>query len=399
MRSSRKSDLCIRYMIAVAASAAGRNAYFIIVAWLAVDLADGPSFIAILLAAGSIAELLTTNLGGMIVDRYERRMICLVCDFLRITLMILTLVGLPMFDPHAMLGISWTLYAIIDRTYLTTLQAVIPTLGPSDQLVRNNSISYINMQAGNLIAAVIAGALLVLMPRSGVLLLPVCCFAMSFLAMTSRDFSGLHSSAAATKITGIVGRDALPTALPSSALRRLTFVYGLMYAMGMLVSVLASTLVFKQLAGRALDFGYLEAAWAVGSILGCIAFWSRAARTPEQAGLLLISGCALSIFLMFGEIRLALLQFAILGVTYNISRLKVDVHIQRLIPVQELGRCRAQIHTICVGVGLLTYGFIAAVGNKTEPKTIFGLFGLLMVATALLVSMKRSAGARASRES
>ncbi|WP_413708584.1 MFS transporter [Rhizobium sp. Rhizsp82] len=393
-----KSDLCIRYMTAVAASAAGRNGYFIIVAYLAVDLADGPSFIAILLAAGSIAEFLTTNLGGMIVDRYERRLICLVCDFLRITLMISTLFGLSTFDPHPVLGISWILYAIIDRTYLTTLQAVIPTLGPSSQLVRNNSISYINMQAGNLIAAVVAGALLILVPQSVVLLLPVCCFVTSFLAMFSGDFSGLYSSAAATKITSIVGRDALPTALPSNELRLLAFVYGLMYAMGMLVSVLASTLVLKELAGTALDFGFLEAAWAVGSILGCVVFWAGPARTPEQIGLLLISGCLLSIFLMFGYLHLAILQFTVLGVTYNISRLKVDVHIQRLIPLQELGRCRAQVHTICVGVGLLTYGSIAAIGNNAEPKTIFGFFGLLMVATALLVSMKGSAAARASRE-
>jgi MFS family permease len=399
MSSLRKSDLCIRYMTAVAASAAGRNAYFIIVAWFAVDLADGPSFIAILLAAGSLAELLTTNLGGMIVDRYERRMICLVCDFLRITLMISTLVGLSMFDPRAVLGISWTLYAIIDRTYLTTLQAVIPTLGPPNHLVRNNSISYINMQAGNLIAAVIAGALLVLVSQSAVWLLPVCCYAVSFVAMSSRNFNGLSNGAGPARITSIVGRDALPTALPSNALRLLAIVYAVMYAMGMLVSVLASTFVLKQLAGRALDFGYLEAAWAAGSILGCVAFWSRAARTPAQAGLLFISGCVLSIFLMFGELRLALLQFAVLGVTYNISRLKVDVHVQRLIPLQELGRCRAQIHTICVGVGLLTYGLIAAVGNDAEPKTIFGSFGLLMVATALLVSMKGSAVSRAPRGS
>ncbi|MGV2102885.1 MFS transporter [Rhizobium sp. 21-4511-3d] len=398
MSNLRKSDIWMRYMAAVSASAAGRNAYFVIVAWLAVDPADGPSVIAILLAAGSIAELLTTNLGGIIVDRYERRMICLVCDFLRIILMILTLLGLSLFDVRAVLCISWVLYAILDRTYLTTLHAIIPTLGPPDSLVRNNSISYISMQAGNLIAAVAAGAFLVLVSHSAVLLLPACCFAVSLMAMSKKDFESTYSGTAATKVARVMSRNALPTTLPSSALRLLAVVYALIYAMGMLVSVLASTLVLKQLAGTALDFGFLEAAWAVGSILGCVVFWAGPARTPEQVGLLLISGWLLSIFLMFGYLHLAILQFTVLGVTYNISRLKVDVHIQRLIPLQELGRCRAQVHTICVGVGLLTYGSIAAIGNNAEPKTIFGLFGLLMVATALLVSVKGSAAARASRE-
>ena len=93
-------------MTSVGASATGRNAYFVIVAWMGVDISNGPAFVAILLAAGSVAEFLTTNLGGIIADRYERKLVCLVCDGLRMILIALTILGLCLLNPLAVLTVS-----------------------------------------------------------------------------------------------------------------------------------------------------------------------------------------------------------------------------------------------------------------------------------------------------
>lgn len=82
------------YLLCVTASAVGRNIYFIVVAWLMMKYTADPSAIAMLLAAGSCAEFLTTNLGGVVTDRYRPQLTCLVCDGLRILTMAAATAGM-----------------------------------------------------------------------------------------------------------------------------------------------------------------------------------------------------------------------------------------------------------------------------------------------------------------
>jgi len=381
-------------MTSVGASATGRNAYFVIVAWMGVDISNGPAFVAILLAAGSVAEFLTTNLGGIIADRYERKLVCLVCDGLRMILMALTILGLCLLNPLAVLTVSWIAYSVIDRTYLTTLQAMIPALAPPDRLARVNSVSYINMQIGNLIAAVAAGLLLTMIPHALSLLLPLCCYVVSFCALSARRFK-IQKMTPAPHLR-IWDRGIFPTALPPEPLRLIAVVYALIYAMGMLVSVLASALVLSQFRRSALEFGYLEAFWAAGSIVGCLYVFIGGVRLQSQAGLLLISGSVLAVFLVIQNLTIAFLQMAVLGIAYNVARIVIDVNIQQVVPIEALGRCRAQLHTVCVALGLLTYAAMATAGNSFPPATVFGFFGLLMLLVGALLIL-RYRGAAATR--
>lgn len=83
------------------ASSVGRNAYFVLTAWIAVDIGHRASALAILLALGSAAELLTSNVGGAVVDRLDRSIVCMICDLLRVALMVSTGVGFSFVDPSS----------------------------------------------------------------------------------------------------------------------------------------------------------------------------------------------------------------------------------------------------------------------------------------------------------
>lgn len=375
-----KNILRYRYMMTVAASATGRNAYFVLVAWLAVAFGHGPAFIALLLASGSLAEFATSNFAGIVADRYQRRLVCRVCDCLRMLLMGLTMLGLLSLNPLFVLGVSWVVYAVIDRIHTTALQAMIPSVASPNGLLRLNSISYMNMQAGNLVAAVAGGLLLAWLPNGLSFVLPLGCFALSCWAMQSPALAFPTHQLPRTERPCIWALDLLPTALPAGPLRRSAVVYALIYSMGMLVSVLGSSLVLEDLKGTSLSFGYLEAFWAAGSIAGCAYMMVAAKHSPGLPGQLLASGVVLAFFLVVQDLNLAFLQMTALGVTYNVSRILVDTHVQRLVSTETLGRRKAQIHTLCVGFGLLTYSAVAIAGNSVRPSVFFGCFGILMVA-------------------
>ncbi|AHG48819.1 MFS transporter (plasmid) [Rhizobium leguminosarum bv. trifolii CB782] len=382
------------YLFCVVASAAGRNAYFVMVAWIATDASDSASALSILLAFGSAAELLTSNVGGALVDRFDRRLVCIGCDLSRLFLMLSTGIGLLFGDPLVVLYASWTTFAVIDRTYLTALQAIIPSIVRSENLRSFNSVSYIAMQTGNLMAAIVTGLTLGTIGRDLTPLLPSAFFILSLIGLLALLGQQPPSSAQRGSRESIRGLDLLPTTFALRPLTAIAVMYALIYAMGMLVSVLSSAYVIYELQGSALQFGYLEAGWALGSIAGCAAFLIGSALWRRQSLLfhLAFGGIILSGFLVLHSYPIAVVQMMVLGLSYNIARVLIDVRVQSTVPVGMLGRARSQIHTVCVAIGLLAYGGIAVAGDTILPSEVFGVFGMLMIAVAFFFYLKLDRG-------
>jgi hypothetical protein len=184
----------------------------------------------------------------------------------------------------------------------------------------------------------------------------------------------------------------LPTTLTLGPLKASAITYSLIYAMGMLVSVLSSGFVIHELGGSALQFGFLEAGWAAGSIAGCVVFIVGGEFKRKQSIVLhlAVAGLLLSGFLLVQSLIPALIQMTILGFSYNIARVLIDVAVQSVVPGNELGRARSQIHTVCVAIGLLAYAIIAIFGNAVVPSEIFGFFGVVMIAAAFFIGLSRA---------
>ncbi|MEN0117786.1 MAG: MFS transporter [Agrobacterium cavarae] len=370
------------YLLCVTASAVGRNIYLIVVAWLMMKYTADPSAIAMLLAAGSCAEFLTTNLGGVVTDRYRPQLTCLVCDGFRILTMAAATVGMMLGYPVQTLVTSWVLYSVLDRTYLTALQAMIPGMVDAARLLSFNSTAYVWMQIGNFCAAVAAGLVLTFTPDYLSLMAPLACFSLSFGSSFARRELHCGGYGKAEPVT-FLRRELFP-GLPQQSLVLPSVVYAFIYAAGMMVSVLGSALVMGEFGGSALAFGFVEAGWAAGSVLGCLWLLFRSAKSNALLWHLLVTGIILANFLVFQNLFVALLQMMGLGVTYNIARILIDVEIQRSFPISQLGRARSQVHTVCMALSLFVYGVVALIGNALAPSVIFGWFGVVALFTGTL---------------
>ncbi|WP_088676235.1 MFS transporter [Rhizobium sp. R339] len=388
------------YLSCVLASATGRNVYFVTAAWIATDVSKSASALAILLALGSAAELLTSNAGGVLVDRFDRRLVCIACDLSRLILIFSTGIAFSFGDPLGVLCLSWTIFAFIDRTYSTALQAIIPDIVCRKTLTSFNSASFIAMQVGNLIAAVVTGYSLTAIGMDLTSILPGAFFGLSLLGLLAllarRPLSRSRRDLQENSIRRL---DLLPTTFVVHPLKAIAVVYALTYAMGMLVSVLGAAYVTRELKGSALEFGYLEAGWALGSIAGCSILLLRRARPRRQSILFqsALAGIVLLGFPVFQNFLSSLVRMLLLGFCYNVTRILIDVRVQSTVSIDMLGRARSQIHTICVSIGLLAYGIIATIGDTIPPSGIFGLFGALMVAVALFFHFNMDRGTPVER--
>jgi MFS family permease len=363
---------CLGFLASTLSAAVARNGYYIASAWILVERGCGTPGVATFLAIASIVEFIASPLAGVAADRCDRRRLNVAADLSRFVVMLATACALLYLDVFLTICLSAALFSFCDRVALTTSQAMIPVIADGRDLVASNSAVFFVMQVGNLGAALLAGPLL--HERSPALALTVLaafflfsagCLALMRLEPVSRNVRIAKISAAQI----------------DPGLRRLVVVYALLYTSAVLVSVMGSSFVFQEQKGTAVDFGYLEAAWSAGSLIGAVSLFLIERAMSTHARHLMVLGLTALVLMALTSLRTpwTVMLFAALGFLYNLGRVSVEVTLQSHVSVYLLGRAKGIMHSAAVVLGLLVFGIAAAVGDRAFPSTIFFSFGVVLL--------------------
>lgn len=360
------------FLASTLSAAVGRNGYYIASAWILVERGYGTAGVATFLAIASIVEFIASPMAGAAADRFDRRRLNVAADLSRFVVMLATACALLYMDVFLIICLSAALFSFCDRVALTSSQSMIPVIADGRDLVATNSAVFFVMQFGNLGAALLAGPLL--HERSPALpftllaaffLFSAGCLALMRLDPVSRDVRIAKISAA----------------LIDPSLRRLIVVYALLYTSAVLVSVMGSSFVFQEQKGTAVDFGYLEAAWSAGSLIGAVSLCRIERAMSTHALHLMLLGLTALVLMALASLRTSwtVILFAALGFLYNLGRVSVEVTLQSRVSVYLLGRAKGIMHSVAVVLGLLVFGIAAAVGDRAFPSTIFFSFGVVLL--------------------
>lgn len=378
LRSARRF-----YLLSTSFAAVGRNAYYVGAVWVLAASGELAGSIALFLALGSIAEFLVSAPVGRLADRFDRRHLCMISDTARIFILLsvsaaLLFPGKPAYALYS----SVILYAVADRIYLLASSAIIPSIARPRRLVSFNSLAYIGIQVGNMLAAIATGWLLDIAPQQLCFLLAAGTFAVSCLSM----------GRIAVRVSGPAADHVHRSSIPrqTAASERLGRVpptlivsYILIYAMGMLISALASIFVREELGGSSTEFGRLEACWAAGAVVSMSILMLKAFNHADGRTIpiiVMLSGAAMAGFHMMRNLEGAVVLMAVLGAGYNLTRVLIDVEIQRRIPSAKLGLVKGRVHVACMGFSLALYAALAMIGNAIPPSITFLVFGSGMIA-------------------
>jgi hypothetical protein len=74
-----------------------------------------------------------------------------------------------------------------------------------------------------------------------------------------------------------------------------------------------------------------------------------------------------------------LINFAILGLLYNLGRVSVEVALQLRLADHMLGRAKGIMHSFAAALGLIIFGIVSFVGDTVRPSTIFFGFGVVLL--------------------
>lgn len=362
-------------------AATGRNAYYVGAIWMLAASASNAGSIALFLALGSISEFVASAPVGYLVDRFDRQCLCMASDWIRIAILLTTSAAFVLQEPDYVLYGSVIFFAAADRLYLTASSAMVPAISGSERLMAFNSQAYVAMQAGNMLAAIATGWVLSARPGTACFLFATGTFAVSMLSM--------WRAAIRNRILMV---DRPPAQAPPETSKgeetgrvppRLVLNYVLIYIMSMLISALISKFVLKELQGTSLEFGMLEFYWAAGAVISMLILTFR--RFSKVGGrvtpiIVLLSGVAMAAFYPTRNLDIASVLMALLGAGYNLSRVLIDVEMQRLVSSAKLGRAKGWVHVACMGFSVLVYAGLAVSGDALAPSAVFLAFGSGMIA-------------------
>ncbi len=340
---------------------------------------EGSASVAIFFAILSVTELISSPIAGWICDRYNRPVVFIIADLLRSLAAIVVAMSLD----HA--GTRWTIwiaaiwFAACDRAALTASQSMIPSVGRHHTPIAANSTVLFVTQGGGLTAALVIGTIL-----------DSSTFAVAFLSMAGAfaiSAIGMSFVRLTTDRTCVSLRTPHSIGLIHSTLSAATFAYALLYAGGVLITIIGPAFVFEELGGTAIDFGWFESAWSLGTILGAIAIakvFKLATAPTLNIMTVALSACSFVALAMTG-LPSALLAVGIAGAAHNVGRVVVEITLQANVPSAALGRAKGALHSIAVLSGLALMTVITVFSGVIDPSRAFAVYACLLALGAIFL--------------
>jgi MFS family permease len=342
-------------------------------------------------------------LGGEIADRFERRRVMIVCDLIRIVLMLLLAAVAQTGAPVVLAGVIGFFTTTAGTPYLPSTSAMTPELVGEDDLAAANGIESAVQNTSIIVGPAIGALILAVGSPALAFVVNAGTFALSAFAIAtvrSRSRAASGGSAAVGAWERIV--EGIRAIAGSRAARILvafiittSFVYG--------TDTVLFVLLSKQRLGTGSNgYGTLLAALGVGGLLA--SFTTNRLAGSQRLGSILVGGLTLYtaptiLMLLVHDPGIAFVVQAARGAGTIIVDVLVITAIQRWAPKDVVGRVFGVVYSLAIGgifVGTFITPGIVAVTGLSGALILFGIAPGVIAVSSLprLRAMDRAAAAR-----
>ncbi|HEY1921040.1 MAG TPA: MFS transporter [Streptosporangiaceae bacterium] len=391
IRSSLRYPGFRRLLGGLAVSQIGDWLYNLALIALVYERTHSSLWVGITTAARVIPIVALGPLGGVIADRFDRRRVMVVCDLIRLALMMaLTLVAvthLPIVAAPAIAAVA----TMAASPYLPAASASVPRLVPDADLAGANAARSAVGGLGIILGPALGGVLLLLGSPALAFLVNAATFGLSALAVLAIPAGpafrpGTADERPAGLLRGIADGAAVLRAHPQ-ALRLVgaDIMCSLTYGMQTVLLLAVADRTGLGLHG----YGYLFAGIGAGGLVGT-ALASRALRSPRPRAILLIAlaavGLPMPLLALTHWPAVAITLVAVTGAGAIMVEVLTETSLQRTLPPQMFGRAYglalpASLGGIVLG-SLVAPLLIGALGGTGALVAC----GAAVVAYALLLS-------------
>jgi len=369
------------YLVAYTVSMLGTGMQFIANSWLVMQLTNRGGAVSLVLAAGAIPGILFSTAIGTYVDRYDRKKLAVAADIFRgvVLIGVVYLYRAGLLTAPQVYLMSF-LVAFGDEVYTLAATVLVREIVSKDLLLRANSTISMMSQGGILVGTALGGLIVARSSPLTVIVINAASFFFSSLCIWAIRVD--HE----LQPNGIVqaGRRRLSQVLDEicaawryiRSLRDVIFCYAMMTVIRatlFFINVLLPPFSKNVLRVGAQGFGYIDAGFAVGAVLGNFALPRASARFGHRA--LLVAGplaAAGSLFAFSAAHGLvtAIGAYVFLGIACQAGVLYMTVS-QTLVDIQYQGRVHATFNVVFAASSLVVY---LLAGYSADIVPIRGLY-------------------------
>ncbi len=372
------------------ASQLGDNLFSIAMLWLVLQLTGSALAMGMLPILAMLPRLALQLLGGVWVDRYDRRVLMIASDAIRGAVM-LALAFLVATSQIQLLHIYilQVIFGVVGAFFYPAASALMPNTVPKEGLVAANSLSSLGWQVNQIIGPALAG-ILIAVPAigvAGVIFLNAISFAIGVLGVW---LIRLPSPVRIAPRDNTFWRDLSDG---FQYLRRLR-VLVLMLLVGIVLNVAVAPFMVllpvfvKTVLGQGAEtFGLLTSAMAAGAVLGSAAIGAR--PPTARRGIFIFLGTALSgvLFAILGLLPMLLLTLILvilIGFTDAIVGAVSAGVTQELVADEYRGRVYSLNMLALAGLIPLAIALQTALADWIGAGMVFVLGGMLAAAISLI---------------
>jgi DHA3 family macrolide efflux protein-like MFS transporter len=364
--------------------------------WLALVLSGSPVAVAYMFIASALPGVLLSPFIGVMVDRFDRRWIIAITDTARA----LILFGLFFLGIHGTLQV-WHLYVMAfllslgDAIYTPSAIAMLREEVPQDVLLYTHSYNGIARQVGGIAGAALAGILIATVSPYSVLCVNAFTFLISVVSVLGIR-KGYKSPAKPSQDGKKVHR---VRAFANDLLDGLKFIRGrsdviILYSVITVILSLLSILnvaiaifVKNVLKSDVTVMSYMEAAFAIGSVVGNIIITAIAdakgiTRTMSLGVWALVLALVLLAF-SFNPV-MAILSYFLVGGTLPVWLLYLT-SVQKIVPDYYQGRVSTTFSTCLSVISLLIFFGLSYLVGTFSVRTLYVLQVFLLIIPCILV--------------
>ncbi len=375
------------FFVAMLVSLFGTGMNFAGVTWYILGATHSTVTVSFIVILVTLPGLVVPPFGGVLIDRVDRRYLCVILDALRAVIVLGT--AAVAYARHLEV---WELYSMVlllgvgFALYWSATNALVQELVPREQLLTANATVLIAVQGGMTAAGALVGFVFERYGLAGVLGIDGTTYLISAvcLLLLRHGYRAPHDGysavwAAASPTIEAPPEMSEPSLLPAEretraargvfadiaeGLRYLqqqprVFAIGITYAC-MMAGVISANVLVVALARDLLSagprgYGYIEAGWAIGAVAGGLAASVLAQKRPYNALILALATLAVghALFPYARLLAVAVAMNALFGLCRAVGGILTQSSIMAAVPQRLMGRTQSAFSVVATILQLI----------------------------------------------
>jgi DHA3 family macrolide efflux protein-like MFS transporter len=356
--------------------------------------------LALLVPALSLAvpQLVFGLVGGVMADRWNRKLVMIVADVLR-GLVVLSILLISSPQQLWILCIAAAGLAFMGVFFYPARNAVIPNIMPAGLLLAANSLIQGSYIVALIVGPAIAGAATELWLPAAIIF-DSATFFVSAVVIAVMHIPAIAPGQPSTAGQGGVWGDmkaGLDFIRRSNVLCKVLVITAVAtLGIGAIV-LLAVPHLKEQLGASGLEYGIAMSTLGVGSVAGGLMvnrLSRRLSASTIVGGMLILAGAAIVAFAFAPNYVVVLLSIAVIGLCVVIARGALDTITQALSPDEVRGRVQATVNLLVVAATAMAEGLSALLGSLIGVQDVFVAAGVVTALTGMAAVLVLRGAAR-----